>query len=60
LRDCKASILTVIEVFIHDPLYKWALTTTAAARRQHDDARTSGEEVGRAHGRGHSMRMMVL
>ncbi len=36
LRANKESILTVIEVFIHDPLYKWALTTTAANRRQHD------------------------
>lgn len=38
LRANKESILTVIEVFIHDPLYKWALTTTAANRRQHDGA----------------------
>ncbi|PSC71129.1 serine threonine-kinase ATM isoform X1 [Micractinium conductrix] len=36
LRANKESILTVIEVFIHDPLYKWALTTTAANRRQHE------------------------
>ena len=34
----------MIEVFIHDPLYKWALTTTAANRRQHEGA--GGDEVG--------------
>jgi ataxia telangiectasia mutated family protein len=43
LRASKESILTVIEVFIHDPLYKWALTTTAAARRQTE---AGAEEVG--------------
>lgn len=45
LRASKESILTVIEVFIHDPLYKWALTTTAAARRQTE---AGAEEVGTA------------
>ena len=44
LRANKESILTVIEVFIHDPLYKWALTTTAANRRQHDGG--AADEVG--------------
>lgn len=49
LRASKESVLTVVEVFIHDPLYKWALTTTAANRRQHDaDAAAGGGlEVGR-------------
>lgn len=47
LRANKESILTVIEVFIHDPLYKWALTTTAANRRQHDaPGGAAADEVG--------------
>ncbi|KAL4452130.1 hypothetical protein ABPG75_007792 [Micractinium tetrahymenae] len=46
LRASKESILTVVEVFIHDPLYKWALTTTAANRRQHEaDAAAAGGGV---------------
>jgi ataxia telangiectasia mutated family protein len=34
IRANRAPILTVLEVFLHDPLYKWALTATAANRRQ--------------------------
>ena len=37
LRDEKESLLTVVEVFIHDPLYKWKLTDEQAARRQADE-----------------------
>lgn len=52
LRASKESVLTVVEVFIHDPLYKWALTTTAANRRQHeaDVAGGGGAEVGSLRG----------
>ncbi len=34
LRAAKASLLTIVEVFIHDPLYKWALTPADARARQ--------------------------
>ena len=36
LRRQKEFLLTIIEVFIHDPLYKWALTAKAAHKRQAD------------------------
>ena len=36
LRRHKEFLLTIIEVFIHDPLYKWALTARAAQKRQAD------------------------
>jgi ataxia telangiectasia mutated family protein len=34
LRGAKRSLLTVVEVLIHDPLYRWALTPADAQRRQ--------------------------
>jgi ataxia telangiectasia mutated family protein len=34
LRTHKESLLTIVEVFIHDPLYKWALTPAGAQQRQ--------------------------
>lgn len=34
LRAHKESLLTIVEVFIHDPLYKWALTPAGAQQRQ--------------------------
>lgn len=34
LRAHKRSLLTIVEVFIHDPLYRWALTHADALRRQ--------------------------
>ena len=34
LRAAKDSLLTIVEVFIHDPLYRWALTPAGAAARQ--------------------------
>eukprot|EP00798_Chlamydomonas_sp_ICE-L_P015053 gene15053-21130_t len=36
LRADKDSLLTIIEVVIHDPLYKWALTPIKAQNRQVD------------------------
>ena len=36
LRHSKEFLLTIIEVFIHDPLYKWALTAKKAQNRQAD------------------------
>ena len=46
LRANKESILTVVEVFIHDPLYKWGLTPAKANRRQQDGAEAAGQEGG--------------
>ncbi|BDA48015.1 Serine-protein kinase ATM [Coccomyxa sp. Obi] len=34
LRVHKESLLTIVEVFIHDPLYRWALTPANAQQRQ--------------------------
>ena len=38
LRANKESLLTILEVFIHDPLYKWQLTSQRAQQRQKGDA----------------------
>ena len=42
LRANKESLLTILEVFIHDPLYKWQLTSARAQQRQKAD--TSAED----------------
>ena len=34
LRAAQESLATIVEVFIHDPLYKWALSPAAAQLRQ--------------------------
>lgn len=34
MRANKESLLTIVEVFIHDPLYKWALSPLKALQRQ--------------------------
>lgn len=46
LRAHRESLLTVLEVVIHDPMYRWAMTPIRAKRRQQ-----SGEEdlLGEAH-----------
>nr|CAB3472554.1 unnamed protein product [Digitaria exilis] len=36
MRANKEALLTIIEVFIHDPLYKWALSPLKALQRQKD------------------------
>jgi phosphatidylinositol kinase/protein kinase (PI-3 family) len=28
LRDRSASLLTILDVLIHDPMYKWTITST--------------------------------
>ena len=38
LRKHKDPILTVLSVFIHDPLYNWALTHEIASKKQADDS----------------------
>jgi len=37
LRANKEALLTLIEVFIHDPLYKWGLTPGQKQQRQRDE-----------------------
>ncbi|XP_052731785.1 serine/threonine-protein kinase ATM isoform X6 [Vigna angularis] len=47
MRTNKEALLTIVEVFIHDPLYKWALSPLKALQRQKDlddDFDTSLEE----------------
>lgn len=47
MRTNKEALLTIIEVFIHDPLYKWALSPLKALQRQketYDDLETSFED----------------
>ncbi|XP_078431049.1 serine/Threonine-kinase ATM-like protein isoform X2 [Wolffia australiana] len=36
MRTNKEALLTIVEVFIHDPLYKWALSPLKALRRQEE------------------------
>ncbi|XP_068637362.1 serine/threonine-protein kinase ATM isoform X2 [Aristolochia californica] len=38
MRANKEALLTIIEVFIHDPLYKWALSPLKALQRQKETA----------------------
>ena len=49
LRDHKDSLLTLVEVLIHDPILKWAMSPELAARRQQrvDDS-AEEEDVGAA------------
>lgn len=47
MRTNKEALLTIIEVFIHDPLYKWALSPLKALERQKetdDDLEASLED----------------
>lgn len=47
LRAQKEALLTVLEVFVHDPLYKWGLTVVQAHRRQQpDDHSDAGDPDG--------------
>jgi len=40
LRKNHEAILTVVEVFIHDPLYRWTLSPLKAVNIQRDDSET--------------------
>lgn len=37
LRENYSQILTILEVVIHDPLYKWTLSPMQARKKQNDD-----------------------
>ena len=58
LRDDAQSLLTILEVFIHDPLYRWMLSPVDARRRQRDvdeadaDGAAGGGGVARGGGGG--------
>ncbi|CAM9360080.1 unnamed protein product, partial [Sphacelaria rigidula] len=39
LRSDAPSVLTILEVLLHDPLYKWMLSPLAARQRQQDESR---------------------
>lgn len=45
LRKKRASVVTILEVFVHDPLYRWTLSPLKALKIQ--------EERGMGHGHGH-------
>lgn len=34
LRECKSTILTILEVLLYDPLYMWTITPAKAMARQ--------------------------
>eukprot|EP00775_Hariotina_reticulata_P004991 gene4991-5233_t len=36
LREHKEALLTVVQVVLHDPMYRWQMTTTRALRKQQD------------------------
>lgn len=52
LRRHKEFLATIVEVLIHDPLYKWALTARAAEDRQNadNDEELLPDEPGRREG----------
>lgn len=43
LRQHKSTILTIVEVLLHDPLNAWTLTSSEAARRQQTDIQIDGK-----------------
>src|SRR5690349_10154710 len=42
LRANQAALLTIVEVFIHDPLYRWTLSPVQALRLQREDTEVEG------------------
>jgi ataxia telangiectasia mutated family protein len=46
MRTNKEALLTIIEVFIYDPLYKWALSPLKALERQQEMVQTVDESEG--------------
>ncbi|GAQ86367.1 Protein kinase ATM/Tel1 [Klebsormidium nitens] len=43
MRANKEQLTTIVEVFIHDPLYKWALSPLKALQRQRDESPSISE-----------------
>lgn len=51
LRQNKSTILTIVEVLLHDPLYSWALTSNQASKRQQTHVQINeGKFVNKTHG----------
>ncbi|KAJ7559328.1 hypothetical protein O6H91_04G079500 [Diphasiastrum complanatum] len=50
MRANKEALLTIIEVFIHDPLYKWALSPLKALQRQQETDDLDDDESSEANG----------
>jgi len=44
LRENNESLLTILEVFLHDPLYRWTLSPLKALRLQRDDEDYNDQE----------------
>ncbi|CAN0148370.1 unnamed protein product, partial [Discosporangium mesarthrocarpum] len=62
LRSDAPSVLTILEVLLHDPLYRWMLSPLAARQRQQDEDKAGGGNSGSGEGsggRGGSGRVMV-
>ena len=52
LRANATEITTILDVLVHDPLYKWMLSPRDARRRQRDDADARGADAGGGGDRG--------
>ena len=37
LRNNSESLMTILEVFVHDPLHRWTLTVEEASKKQRDE-----------------------
>lgn len=52
LRSDAPSVLTILEVLLHDPLYRWMLSPLAARQRQQEDGGGGGKAGGGGGGGG--------
>lgn len=52
LRSDAPSVLTILEVLLHDPLYRWMLSPLAARQRQQEEEKAGGGDSGGGGGRG--------
>jgi ataxia telangiectasia mutated family protein len=59
LRDNKESLLTVLEVFFHDPLYKWAISPNKIAKLQQRATHDGGGGGGGGRSAAHAERVLA-
>ena len=52
LRSDAPSVLTILEVLLHDPLYRWMLSPLAARQRQQEEEKAGGDGGGGGGGGG--------
>eukprot|EP00903_Cladosiphon_okamuranus_P016144 g14899.t1 len=52
LRSDAPSVLTILEVLLHDPLYRWMLSPLAARQRQQEEEKAGGGDSGGSGGGG--------